>query len=83
MWTHNLQTCTYACNSFESPALNRLSPFQLTYGRPPNVLLETNPQGGTSGLFKECNELLRKQVCIFSENSTGLQVTPDGHDKQG
>ena len=27
MWTHYLQACTYAYNSFASPALNGLSPF--------------------------------------------------------
>ena len=28
------QTCSYAYNSFESPPLNGLSPFQLNYDRP-------------------------------------------------
>ena len=39
MWTHYLQTCTYAYNSFASPALNGLNPFQLTFGRPQKVSL--------------------------------------------
>ena len=62
MWNHYLQTCTYAYNSFASPGLNGLSPFQLTYSRPQKVLLEieTNPQEGTSGSFNEYYELLRK-----------------------
>ena len=33
MWTHCLQTFTYACNSFAHPVFNRLRPIQLTYGR--------------------------------------------------
>ena len=45
MFTHYLQTCTYAYNSVANQALNGLSPFQLIYGGPPKVLLqrETNP----------------------------------------
>ena len=55
MWTHYLQTFTIACNSFASPALDRLSPFQLTFGRCPQIIidLETNPQEGRTGSFKE------------------------------
>ena len=54
-WTHHLQTCTYAYNSFASLSLNWLSPFQLYYGRLQKALLETetNSQEGTSGSFKE------------------------------
>ena len=63
MWTKYLQTCTYAYNSFASPVLHGLSPFQLTYCRPPNVLLqiETNLLEGTVGSFKEYYKLLRKR----------------------
>ena len=58
MLTHYLQICTLAYNSFPSPALNGLSPFLLTYSRPPNVLLEikTNSQEDTSGSFKDYYE---------------------------
>ena len=36
MWTHYLQTYKDAYNSFASPALTVLIPFQLTFGRPPH-----------------------------------------------
>ena len=54
IWTHYLQTCIYAYNG-PSPALNGLSPFQLNYSRPPQVLLqiETIPQGGIVRSFKD------------------------------
>ena len=57
-----LPTCTYAYNRFASTALNCSNPFQLTFGRPPNVLLEieTNTQEGTTGSCKEYCELIRK-----------------------
>ena len=67
MWTHYLQTCTYAYNSFASPTLKAIGPFQLTYGRLPKVFLqtETNPQEGIAGSFKEYYELLRKRFVYF------------------
>ena len=40
MWTHYLQTCAYACNSFASLALNGVSLFQVIYGRPQKDLLK-------------------------------------------
>ena len=71
MWAHYLQTCTYVYNSFTSPVLNGLSPFQLTYGRLPNVLpqIETNPQEGIVGSFKKYYELLRKWFAYFRKNA--------------
>ena len=69
MWTHYLQACSYAYNSFSSPALRGLHPFQLTHSRPQKVLLEieTNQQEGTSGSFKECYELLRERFAYFQK----------------
>ena len=40
MWTNYLKTCTYAYNSFASPALNGSCPSQLIFGRPLKVLLK-------------------------------------------
>ena len=69
MWTHYLQTWTYANNSFVILALNGLNPFQLTYGKLQKVLLEieTNPEEGTSGSFKEHYGLLRKRFANFQK----------------
>ena len=46
MWTHYLQTCTYAYNNFASLALEILE-------------TETIPQEGTDGSFKKYYKLLR------------------------
>ena len=69
MWAHYLQTCTYPYSSFASPALNRLSLFQLTYGRSLKILLEieTNPLEGTFGSFKEYYMLPRKRSVYFQK----------------
>ena len=74
IWTHYLQMFTSAYNHFASPALNGLSPFQLTYGRHPNILLEikTNPQEGTSVTFKEHYDLLRKGFAYFQKIVQGI-----------
>ena len=69
MQTHCLQTYTNAYNSFTSPALHGLSPFQLTYGRYPKVLqeIETNLQEGTPGSFRVYYALLRKRFAYFQK----------------
>ena len=43
--THYLHTCIYAYNTFASPVLDGLSPFQLSFDRSSNILieLETKP----------------------------------------
>ena len=45
MWTKYLSLATFAYNTFNSPNLGNYSPFELTFGRKPKVLLntETNP----------------------------------------
>ena len=49
--------------------LNGLSPFQLTFGRFPKVLLkiETNPQEGTCGTLKYYYEVLMKRFAYFQK----------------
>ena len=65
MWTKYLSLATFACNTFNSPNLGNYSPFQLTFGRKPKVLLntETNPNIKVSKTnFKEYYDLLNKRI---------------------
>ena len=45
MWPKYLSLATFACNTFNTPDLGNCSPYELTFGRKPKVLmnLETNP----------------------------------------
>ena len=45
MWTKYLSLAIFAYNTFNSPNLGNYSPFELTFGRKPKLLLntETNP----------------------------------------
>ena len=46
MWTKYLALATFAYNTFNSPNLGNYSPYELTFGRKPKILLngETNPK---------------------------------------
>ena len=52
------------CNTFNSPNLGNYSPFELTFGRKPKLLLntETNPDIRVSTNFKEYYNLLNKGI---------------------
>ena len=64
MWTKYLSLATFAYNTFNSPNLGNYSPFQLTFGRKPKVLLntETNPDIKVSTNFKEYYDLLHRRI---------------------
>ena len=64
MWTKYLSLATFAYNTFNSPNLGSYSPFELTFGRKPKVLLntETNPDIKVSTNFKEYYDLLNKRI---------------------
>ena len=64
MWTKYLSLATFAYNTFISPNLGNYSPFELTFGRKPKVLLntETNPVIEVSTNFKEYYDLLNKRI---------------------
>ena len=64
MWTKYLSLATFAYNTFNSPSLGNYSPIELTFGRKPKMLLntETNPDIRVSTNFKEYYELLNKRV---------------------
>ena len=54
MWTKYLSLATVAYNMFNTPNLGNYSPYELTFGRKPKVLLnlETNPDIKVSKTFK-------------------------------
>ena len=64
MWTKYLSLSTFAYNMFNTPNLGNYSPYELTFGRKPKVLLnlESNPDIKVSKTFKEYNELLNKRI---------------------
>ena len=64
MWTKYLSLATFAYNTFNSPNLGNYSPFELTFGRKPKVLLntETNPDIKVSTNFREYYNLPNKRI---------------------
>ena len=64
MWTKYLSLATFAYNTFNSPNLGNYSPFELTFGRKPKLLLntETNPDIRVSTNFKEYYDLLNRRI---------------------
>ena len=64
MWTKYLSLATFAYNTFNTPNLGNYSPYELTFGRKPKVLLniESNPDIKVSKTFKEYCELLNKRI---------------------
>ena len=64
MWPKYLSLATFAYNTFNSPNLANYSPYELVFGRKPNILLnlETSPDIKVTGTFREYYELLNKRL---------------------
>ena len=64
MWPKYLPLAMFAYNTFNTPNLRNYSPYELTYGRKPRPLLnsDSNPDAKVSGTFKEYYELLNKRL---------------------
>ena len=64
MWTKYLSLAMFAYNSFNSPNLGNYSPYELTFGRKPKLLLnvETNPDIKVFRNFREYYESLKKRI---------------------
>ena len=64
MWTKYLSLATFAYNTFNSPNLGNYSPYELTFGGKPKLLLsiESNPDIKVSRKFREYYELLNKRI---------------------
>ena len=63
-WYKFLLMVAFAYNTFHSPNLGNYSPFELTFGREPRVLLdlETDPDTKVSGTYKDYFTLLTKRL---------------------
>ena len=64
MWTKYVSLATFAYNTFNSPNLGNYSPYELTFGRKPKLLLnvETNPDIKVSRKFREYYDSLNKRI---------------------
>ena len=64
MWPNYLSLATFAYNTFNTPNLGNYSPYELTFGRKPKLLIdvESNPDIKVSRNFTEYNELLNKRI---------------------
>ena len=64
MWTKYLSLATFAYNTFNIPNLGNYSPYELTFGRKPKLLLniESHPDIKVLRNFREYYELLNKRI---------------------
>ena len=64
MWMKYLSLATFAYNMFNTPNLGNYSPYELTFGRKPRLLLniESNPDIKMSQNFGEYYELLNRRI---------------------
>ena len=64
MWPKYLLLATLAHNTFNSPNLANYSPYKLTFGRKPKILIdiETDPDIKVSGNFTEYYKLVEKRL---------------------
>ena len=64
MWTKYVSLAMFAYNTLNSPNLGNYSPYELTFGRKPKLLLnvETNPDIKVSRNFKEYYDSLNKRI---------------------
>ena len=64
MWTKYLSLAMFAYSTFNTPNLGNYSLFELTFGRNPKLLLntESNSDIKVSRNFRECYELLNKRI---------------------
>ena len=67
MWTKYLSLATFAYNTFNSPNLGNYSPYELTFGRKPKLLLnvDTDPDIKVSRNFREYYEFLNKRINTY------------------
>ena len=64
MWPKYLSLATFAYNTFNTPNLGNYSPYELTFGRKPKILIdvESNPDIKVSKRFREYYEFLNKRI---------------------
>ena len=81
MWPNYLSLATFAYNTFNTPNIGNYSPYELTFGRKPKLLIdvESNPDIKVSRSFKEYYELLNKRIkylqdILFNSKSKRLAM---------
>ena len=76
MWIKCLSLATFAYNTFNSPNLGNYSPYELTFGRKPKLLLnvETNPDIKVSRNFREYFKSLNKRIKYLHNFSINKSV---------
>ena len=64
IWPKYLLLATFAYNTFNTPNLVNISPYELVFSRKPKILLnlDTTPDIKVSGTFKDYHELLNKRL---------------------
>ena len=64
IWTKYLSLATFAYNMFNTPNLGNYSPYELTFGRKPKLMLniDSNQDIKVSRSFREYYELLNKRM---------------------
>ena len=86
MWTKYMSLAPFAYNMFNSPNLGNYSPYELTFGRKPKLLLnvESNSDIKVSRNFREYYELLNKRIKylqdIFNYKSWRLTMINKGRE---
>ena len=78
MWTKYVSLATFAYNTFNSPNLGNYSPYGLSFGRKPKLLLniETNPDIKVSSNFREYYDLAHYET---KESNTYKTYLTLGH----
>ena len=76
MWHKYLSLATFAYNAFHFPNLGNYSPFELTLGREPKTLqnMETDPDVGISGTYKDYHTLLTKRIKYLQNTLQNFKV---------
>ena len=76
MWTKYLSLAMFAYNTFNSPNLGNYSPYELTFGRKPKLLLNINPNPDikVSKNFKEYYDLLNKRIKYLQDILFNLKL---------
>ena len=71
-----MSLATFAYNTFNSPNLGNYSPYELTFGRKPKLLLnvDSNPDIKVSRNFKEYYELLNKRIKYLQDILFNFQL---------
>ena len=69
MWPKYLSLATFASNTFNTPNIANLSPYELVFGRKPKVLLnlETTPDIKVTVTFKDYHKLTEQRLKYLHE----------------